>query len=109
MIKAIICDNEGVLSFTKAGSFSKLWADRLGTEESKIKDIWSSPESEKLQLGWTTKEAFFRYTVESLGINQEKIPLLETKIDDLYYDQTMLDFIKQQKKYLKTLNIHSIR
>lgn len=94
-IKAVIWDQLGVLVNTVGGSYLDLLVNRLEVPAEDVIRVLTSPESDKLDLGEMSKDEYFNYVIQDLGLSEEKKAALELSKEDICYDTELHAYIKK--------------
>ena len=102
-IKAIIWDQAGVLGKAKCGSFVQLWVDRLDVPMEDVIRVLTIPEHALLALGEISKDEFFDFVIQDIGLPVEKKAVLNSVCwDDFIFDVELNEYIKNLKSHYIT-------
>lgn len=92
-IKAIIWDNFGVLGNIVGGSYRELLVKRLDIPVDDVIRVLTSKQSDILNLGEMSKEEYFDYVIQDLGLSEDKKALLELTSGDICCDWELHAYI----------------
>jgi epoxide hydrolase-like predicted phosphatase len=98
-IKAVIWDNAGVLGNVVGDSFPHLWAERLGVPVEDVIRVLTDPDPKGglWDLGEISKDEYFDFFIQNIGLPLERKAALELSVDDFYYDKELLAYIRGLK------------
>lgn len=101
-IKAIIFDLEGVLMKTKDVDLYTSMANALNAPYEAVRAVFFSEMNDWIDKGNAEQNAFDKYMIETLGLGEEKIPIIQQVHDEMtFIDQVLLTKIKVLKKDYK--------